>query len=230
MEKLRKIINFKQLIKGVLIFLLFYYSSLFQLIPISLFDMNTKSGSNQVILSTFSNCCLLLILVLIYRKELKVEWKRFKDNFMINMDIGIKYWLLGLFLMMASNLIINFILGAGGAENEKAVQEMITSLPWLMLISAGIIAPITEEIVFRKSFKNAFVNKWLFVILSGLIFGALHVITSFSNPLQLLYIIPYGSLGLAFAIIYNKTDTVFAPIAMHMLHNTVLTLISILSL
>lgn len=230
MEKLKKIINFKQLIKGVLVFLLFYYSSLFQLIPISLFDMNTKSGSNQVILSTFSNCCLLLILVLIYRKELKVEWKKFKDNFMSNMDIGIKYWLLGLFLMMVSNLIINLVLGAGGAENEKAVQQMITSLPWLMLISAGLIAPITEEIVFRKCFKNAFVNKWLFIILSGLIFGALHVVTSFTNPLQLLYIIPYGSLGLSFAIMYNKTNTVCTSIAMHMLHNITLTIISIISL
>lgn len=225
--KINKFINVKELLKGILIFILFCFSSLFQLIPITLFNIK-RTTSNSIILSTFSNICLLIILIIIYRRELIKEFKLFKKNLLENLDTGIKYWLIGLLVMMISNIIITYILGLNQAQNEQAVQKMINKMPIMMLITAGFIAPITEEITFRKTFKNTFLNKYLFIILSGLVFGSMHVITSYSNPLELLYIIPYGSLGMAFAAMYYKTDTIYTSISMHMLHNTILTLISIL--
>ena len=225
--KINKFINIKELLKGILIFILFYFSSLFQLIPITLFNIK-KTTSNSIILSTFSNICLLIIFIIIYRRELIKEFKLFKKNLLENLDTGIKYWLIGLLVMMISNIIITYILGLNQAQNEQAVQKMINKMPIMMLITAGFIAPITEEITFRKTFKNTFLNKYLFIILSGLVFGSMHVITSYSNPLELLYIIPYGSLGMAFAAMYYKTNTIYTSISMHMLHNTILTLVSIL--
>lgn len=225
--KINKFINVKELLKGILIFILFCFSSLFQLIPITLFNIK-RTTSNSIILSTFSNICLLIILIIIYRRELIKEFKLFKKNLLENLDTGIKYWLIGLLVMMISNIIITYILGLNQAQNEQAVQKMINKMPIMMLITAGFIAPITEEITFRKTFKNTFLNKYLFIILSGLVFGSMHVITSYSNPLELLYIIPYGSLGMAFAAMYYKTDTIYTSISIHMLHNTILTLVSIL--
>lgn len=225
--KINKFINVKELLKGILIFILFCFSSLFQLIPITLFNIK-RTTFNSIILSTFSNICLLIILIIIYRRELIKEFKLFKKNLLENLDTGIKYWLIGLLVMMISNIIITYILGLNQAQNEQAVQKMINKMPIMMLITAGFIAPITEEITFRKTFKNIFLNKYLFIILSGLVFGSMHVITSYSNPLELLYIIPYGSLGMAFATMYYKTDTIYTSISMHMLHNTILTLVSIL--
>ena len=230
MKEKEKWISIKGLIIDIVAFLIFYFSAYFQLIPILLFnmDLNNITGAQNVMLSTFSNCVLLIILFLIFRKDLIEEWKRFRKNFLENIDIGIKYWLVGLGIMMISNIIITFVINLGQAANEQAVQSMISSLPWLMLINAGLIAPCTEEIIFRKGFKKAFPNKWLFIILSALVFGALHVVTSMTSPIELLYIIPYGALGAAFAYMYQKTDTIFTSIAMHMFHNTALILLSIL--
>jgi len=230
MKEKEKWISIKGLIIGIVAFLIFYFSAYFQLIPILLFnmDLNNITGAQNVMLSTFSNCVLLILLFLIFRKDLIEEWKRFRKNFLENIDIGIKYWLVGLGIMMISNIIITFVVNLGQAANEQAVQSMISSLPWLMLINAGLIAPCTEEIIFRKGFKKAFPNKWLFIILSALVFGALHVVTSMTSPIELLYIIPYGALGAAFAYMYQKTDTIFTSIAMHMFHNTALILLSIL--
>ena len=230
MKEKEKWISIKGLIIGIVAFLIFYFSAYFQLIPILLFnmDLNNITGAQNVMLSTFSNCVLLILLFLIFRKDLIEEWKRFRKNFLENIDIGIKYWLVGLGIMMISNIIITFVINLGQAANEQAVQSMISSLPWLMLINAGLIAPCTEEIIFRKGFKKAFPNKWLFIILSALVFGALHVVTSMTSPIELLYIIPYGALGAAFAYMYQKTDTIFTSIAMHMFHNTALILLSIL--
>ena len=230
MNKIKNFINWKGLILGIIVFLLFYFSSYFQLIPIILlnWDIRSITESQNVMLSTFSNIVLLLILFLIFRKDIIKEWKKFKLNFLENIDTGIKYWLVGLAIMMGSNIIINILMNLGQAANEQAVQQMISALPWLMFINAGIIAPCTEELIFRKSFRKAFPNKWLFVLISALVFGSLHVVTSMTSPIELLYIIPYGALGGAFAYMYQKTDTIFTSIAMHMFHNSALILLSIL--
>lgn len=230
MNKIKNFINWKGLILGIIVFLLFYFSSYFQLIPIILlnWDIRSITESQNVMLSTFSNIVLLLILFLIFRKDIIKEWKKFKLNFLENIDTGIKYWLVGLAIMMGSNIIINIVMNLGQAANEQAVQQMISALPWLMFINAGIIAPCTEELIFRKSFRKAFPNKWLFVLISALVFGSLHVVTSMTSPIELLYIIPYGALGGAFAYMYQKTDTIFTSIAMHMFHNSALILLSIL--
>lgn len=231
MNKVKKIVNGKGLILGIAVFLLFYFSSYFQLIPIILLNWDIKSltSTESVILSTFSNCILLLILFIIFRKDIINEWKKFKNNFLKNIDMGIKYWLVGLAVMMISNIIINIVMKLGQAANEQAVQQMISALPWLMFINAGLIAPCIEELIFRKSFKKAFPNKWLFMIMSSLIFGSLHVITSMTSPIELLYIIPYGALGYSFAYMYEKTDTIFTSTAMHIFHNSVLIILSIIA-
>lgn len=220
---------FKYLLKGVLIFLLFYYSAYLQLIPIYLFKLDPHNISNSlnVLLSCFSNIILVIILWFIYRKELKAEWKIFKDKAVWNTDVMFRYWMTGLAIMMVSNMIISSFLNAGQAENEQAVQSMINALPWAMLIDAGILAPFIEEIVFRKSFKDIFQNKWAFAIASALVFGGMHVVNA-SSAVGYLFIIPYGCLGFVFALMYNKTNTVYTSVFAHMLHNSILTLISIL--
>lgn len=230
MNKIKNFINWKGLILGIIVFLLFYFSAYLQLIPIILlnWDIRSITESQNVMLSTFSNIVLLLILFLIFSKDIIKEWKKFKSNFLENIDTGIKYWLVGLAIMMGSNIIINIVMNLGQAANEQAVQQMISALPWLMFINAGIIAPCTEELIFRKSFRKAFPNKWLFILISALVFGSLHVVTSMTSPIELLYIIPYGALGGAFAYMYQKTDTIFTSIAMHMFHNSALILLSIL--
>jgi membrane protease YdiL (CAAX protease family) len=100
-----------------------------------------------------------------------------------------------------------------------------------MMVEAGFLAPFTEEIVFRKTLKDAIGKyKWLFMVLSFLLFGGAHVIGNATSWVDYLYIIPYGSLGAAFALSYYKTDTIFTPMSMHIVHNLILTIISIVGL
>ena len=219
----------KYLIRGTIVFFLFFYSVYLQYIPVLLFKMDVHNISplESVLLSTFSSTIVLFILFIIYRKELKREFKIFKDNFIENIDIGFRYWMLGLIIMMISNVIITYLLKGGGANNEEAVQKMIKTLPWLMVIDAGFIAPFNEEIVFRKTLKDIFNNPIILCILSFLFFGGAHVISDAKTLTDYLYIIPYGALGASFAYSYYKTNTVFTSMSMHIFHNTVLILLSI---
>lgn len=220
----------KYIIKGIIVFLIFEFSVYLQYIPVILLNINVKTMSYKtaVVLSTFSSIVTFFIFFLIYRKDLKKDFKDFwksKENYM---DTGIRCWIIGLLIMFASNFILNFLLKTGGAANEKTVQTMIKTLPILMIIDAGFIAPFNEEIVFRKTLKDIFKNKWLFIILSFLLFGGVHVISSAKTILDYLYIIPYGALGAAFAYSYYKTNNLFTSITLHMFHNIILILISIL--
>ena len=229
MEKFEK--KFKLIIKCIIIFCIFYFSKYLQYIPVKLFNINleTITPKMSAILSTFSTVILFFILFIIYRKDLKKDFKDFIKNKDDYLDVGIRYWIIGLIVMFVCNYILNIVLKAGGAANEKAVQTLIKSFPLIMIIDAGILAPFTEEIVFRKSIKDAVNNKWIFYILTFLLFGGAHVIKSSNTILDYLFIIPYGALGVAFAAAYYKTKNVFTNISMHMMHNLILIVLSIIT-
>lgn len=225
MKKISKIM------KGIFVFILFYNSYLFQYIPIILlkYDLNKLKGNNKaaVILSTFSSLVVAIILIIIYRKELIRDFKLFKAKFLNNMDTGLVCWLTGIVVMVIVNLILTYVFKSDGANNENAIQELIKTLPYVMAINVCLLAPFNEEMVFRKALKDISINKYLFVILSFLLFGGAHVLSSAKNIIDYLYIIPYGALGASFAIAYNKTDTIYTSMSYHFIHNTMALLLSI---
>ena len=228
---IKKDIAIKQIPKTVIIFLIFMFSSLFQLIIIPFLDYDIKNltPTQNLILSTFSDSVLLIILGIIYFKTLKEDLKKLKGNTHSIFDTAIKYWLVGLLVMVVSNLIIGSLTTAN-ANNEESVQEIIKSTKYFSLIAIGIMGPIIEELVFRKSFRDLFTNDKVFILASGLIFGSLHVIIDFKSVVDMLYVIPYSSLGIAFAAMYVKTDNIYTSMFMHIFHNTVLSTLSIVTL
>ncbi len=223
-----KNVDIKMVPKSLMVLLLFFFSSLFQLIliPFLHYDLDNLTASQNLVLTAFSDSILVVILFIIYFKTLKTDFKNLKGNLYKNMDTAVKYWLIGLLVMMVSNIAIGLLTDAK-AVNEESVQELIHSSNYLSIITIGFLAPLIEELTFRKAFRDIFKNDLVFILTSGLVFGALHVVLSFNSLWDLLYIIPYSSLGIAFAATYNKTKNVYSSIFMHMFHNTVLTIFSI---
>ena len=130
-----------------------------------------------------------------------------------------KYWLYALIIMAGSNIIIGFINGGAIAGNEETVRQTFTKAPVYMFISAVFFAPLLEELTFRQGFRNIFSNDKVFIFMSGLIFGGLHVVGNINSPVDLLYLIPYCTPGFIFAYIMAKTDNVFVSMGLHFLHN-----------
>ena len=217
-----------EICKGLLTFLIFYFSSYLQIIPITLFniDINNYTESELALVNTFVDIILVLVLVILYFKDLKQEFKTFMKNRKLNMDTAFKYWFIGLIIMCVSNIAISFITSLNTSSNEQAVQGLVSATPYLMLFTTGILAPIAEELTFRKGVSMIFKNKWVYATASGLIFGLLHVIGS-GNILEYLYVIPYGSLGFFFALTYYDTKSIYPSIIMHAIHNSALILLSI---
>ena len=222
--------KYNGIIKLVLSFIIFYFSSYLIVIPLRLLGVKLVPDTQTYYYVTFAvNVFRALLIFLLFFKDIKKDFKPFKEHFWEYSDITVKYWLLGLFIMATSNILISILTPSKMASNEADVRTMIAAIPIFTLIMTTITAPVSEELIFRKSFKNVINNKVLYILISGFFFGALHVLTAdISSPIDFLYIIPYSSLGLAFAAICYKTDNILPSMMMHSIHNGAITLVTIL--
>jgi len=213
---------FKCLISFILIILMLFWGVIPSII-LAILKINPDNLSLLVKgLITFINDLLFLgILLKLYYKDLKKNlFDYFNKSFSNNLKTSIGYWLIGFVIMLFSNFIIAIVTGGQLAENEETVRSMIDKIPLYMAFQVMIYAPLTEELIFRKSLRDVFNNKWIYAIISGCIFGGLHAISSITNLVSLLYLIPYCSLGIVFGLLYFKTNNIFSTIVIHAIHNS----------
>ena len=211
----------------ILIFiLLFLGMSLFPYIPILIFNINMDNFLPLVrIIYTFIMDLLYMVIVfMVYKNDIINNFKSYFRNFKDNFKLSFPYYIIGLVIMIISNNLISIIFTSASANNEEAVRSLIDSYPLYMIFSVTIYAPFIEEILFRKSIRDMFnanskFIKYLYVIISGLVFASMHVLGMTTNITDYLYIIPYMALGCSFALIYYKTNNIFSSIVLHSMHN-----------
>lgn len=215
-------IKIKEIIKFILIFLLYLLYSDIIIIILTKLGVNIKVLPNnlKIAIMFLINLSLMIMLFIFYSKSIKENLKDLKLNFKSYIKNNFKYYVIGLLIMIISNIIISFFV-EGNSTNETLIREYINIMPIYMIFSSCIYAPFTEEMVFRKSLRNCFNNKVLYILLSGLIFGSMHLLSA-SSLVELVFLIPYSSLGCVFAYMYYKTNNIFVPMTFHMLHNTII--------
>ena len=158
----------------------------------------------------------VLIIILMFKEDIKKGLIDLKKHFNERTTLALKCWFIGCIIMVISSFIISLITKQDLSKNEEAVRDTIKLAPIYMLFTCSIVAPILEEMVFRKSINIFIKNKIFFIIVSGLCFGLLHIIGTITSPLDFLYIIPYGAMGSAFAYLLYETDNITLPIFVHM--------------
>ena len=222
--------NYNGIIKLVLAFIIFFLTPTFVALVLNLFKIDYLTDPNVNMIATFfANILRTILIFLLFFTDIKKDFKKIKGNFWEYSDIAVKYWLIGLIIMAVSNVAIQMLTPAKMAVNENNVRTMIKSAPILMLILTTISAPISEELLFRKSFKNVISDKTTYIVVSGLVFGAMHVVTSYSTLYDLLYLIPYSALGISFASICWKTDNILPSMIVHSIHNGAITIVTIIT-
>ncbi|WP_313173735.1 CPBP family intramembrane glutamic endopeptidase [Stenotrophomonas sp.] len=127
--------------------------------------------------------------------------------------------------------------GIGWAAKQMGVEPVPTNLllmqqawaqyPLFLIAFAVLLAPAYEELLFRRVL---FGRLWaagrplLGIVLSSAAFALVHEIpgtspNSFPAMLQLWLI--YGGMGAAFAWVYRKTGTLWAPVVAHAVNNAI---------
>lgn len=215
----------KTIIKVISIFFFYCFFSLFVKYIISLFgiDINNLSINTTIIISIITSLIQMGVLYIIYRKEINNSIKDFIKNFKEYMMFGSKIWIIGVLVMFLSNYIINsFYIPI--ATNESVIHSLTLALPLYMIFSSLIFTPFIEEIIFRVLPRELFKDDVLYIIMCGLIFGFVHSLAGLTGEtlIELVYIIPYGAVGAAFAYMYAKKKNIFIPIVFHLIHNSII--------
>lgn len=158
---------------------------------------------------------LVLILLIYINKDIFTnKFQDLKKNFQKYFNLTIRYYLCGLLSMIiASNILSLFT--SPISQNEALNREALQKLPIYSALAMVIIAPLTEEITFRGSFKKGYPNKKVFLLLTSFLFGFMHVI--FNG--DFLNFLPYSALGYFLGKIYYETDNILLSILTHSFHN-----------
>ena len=189
---------------------------------------NLNLISKQIYLILYE-VALTLIIVYIYKKDFIPNFKDFLKNNIKYFKKYIKYWFIMLGLMISSNFIITMFTTTMTSENQQAIIDTLDKAPIYTFILTVFIAPILEELVFRLSFRKIFKHtNTLFIFFSGLFFGGMHVLGTLSNPIDLLFVIPYSIPGFIFAYIYSKEKNICIPMSIHFIHNGIMMSLQIL--
>lgn len=220
---------FKGLFSLLLILLLLCWGIIPAIIMLMMgFDIDKTPMFSKVCFMLVGDLLFLALIIKIYYKDLKKDFKNyFGKNFRSNFKQSLKYWLVGFAIMYISNLVIAVVIG-DITNNEEAVRTLVDTTPWYMALNLAIYAPLTEELIFRKSIRDVIDNRYIYAIISGVIFGGLHVISSITGAIDLLYLIPYCALGIAFGLLYSKSNNIFSTIVVHSIHNTLAFIIYLL--
>ncbi len=186
-------------------------------------------GKNLFLILTEAITCGIFIYL--FNKDLQSSWPKFKENWQKNLKLGFKYWLVAVLLMIIANFIITTLFFLDSmAANELNNREILLKFPVFSILAMVFMAPIIEELVFRLNLKGLMKKRTVYCLVSGFLFGFIHVTTDFSSLKDLLYIIPYGLVGSIFAYAYAKTNNIYTSIFMHMGHNAFSVIIIYLSL
>jgi membrane protease YdiL (CAAX protease family) len=100
--------------------------------------------------------------------------------------------------------------------NDLGIDNSTLALVGVAIL-VTVVAPIAEEFFFRGYYFTALRNwkgPWLAVILSGATFGAIHF---GSAPAP--YIPPLAVLGMALALLYWRTKSLYPGMALHCMNN-----------
>ena len=163
---------------------------------------------------------ILSLMIGVFYKQLIHDFKIFKSYFKEYFVLILKTWGKALVLIMITTIIIQIITNTTQANNQIALQNLFNSNPVFIAILAMFYAPIAEELMFRGVFRKFIKNKKLFVIVSGVVFGLMHVIDDSKTLAEFSYVFVYSILGIYLAGIYAKTNNLCTNIFMHFIQNT----------
>ncbi len=119
------------------------------------------------------------------------------------------------------NTLITLPFGMNANDSNALVNMMLESSTFWTILTVGILAPIFEELIFRKLLIDKVIKhgEFLAIMLSGLMFGMFH-----GNFAQVFFA---TGLGLFWAFIYVKTGKIWYTIALHMTINLTTSVITL---
>lgn len=188
-------------------------------------DVSLFNYSELTYFSCLVDSILVIIVIILYEKIFNKDWYLLKNKFDIREFL--KYACIFFAVKIVSAIITAIIIVIIGSniiesENQSIIVTLTSASPILMIISSSLLAPIVEEGVFRLGFRKLIKNNYLFIFISGFVFGLMHIFpTDLALSVALTQGITYIAIGSLLSWVYVKTDNIWIVILLHSLNNLI---------
>lgn len=198
--------NKKVLFSIIIYFVIYIFLDLLKLVLE--IDPTVRAVMNLIIVPV-----LLIIVLFLLKDELKnTPFRKKKYSVLTSIFIVIMGFLLLVFgQKVISTILVKIVHLPAASSNSEALLETI---PLLILIQA-ILAPILEELIFRRGIQGFFYEKFnpiISIVLTSVIFAAWHM--------SLIGFLAYFWTSLIFSSAYYFTNRLVVPITIHILLNS----------
>lgn len=170
--------------------------------------MDAKSLVAATVLSSVATLCLFA----------KTGWGPVSRSWLRTRPWGVLLWaaLLALGTILPSEWIVEQMQFAM-PESQAKLFEQLLGEPWGYL-AIGVLAPLAEELVFRGAVLRRLLGmmpgrQWLAIVISALVFGAVH-----GNLPQFVHA---TVIGLILGWMYARTRSILPGVMFHWVNNTV---------
>lgn len=209
----------KNIVKSIVMIVTFY------LINFYAWDLVVNNGWLEPDIASFVDYLLLFIIaILLFKKELELQWTEFRKK--LNWKFFLKIILWAILGVILSNVFVYLgsmiFQDAGITQNQENLNEMSQRLPSIItLIMMSIFAPVIEELTFRHSFlssvpKNNKLLLTVLIIISIIAFDKIHIADPFilpSEPIEFFYYLGL-TLSLTSFYFYGKRN-IWYSICLH---------------
>lgn len=170
----------------------------------------------QVQIAGVAALCTLVLTVLLFHSDRKKEAAR-QEASQAGAASGSFFWIaiLGFVVCLGANCLnIMMTLAFGDTSYQEASAVLYAAPFWVQILCLGIIIPVSEEMMFRGLLFKRLREGKTFVkaaLWSSVLFSLMHGTTA-----QFFYTL---ALGMLLSYVYEKYDTVRAPIVLHITSN-----------
>ena len=175
-----------------------------------------------VLINMIYQLTLIIMIGVAMKQYLITSFKKFKaDRISVNIKrvlagVGIAFLLSCIAGIIEMTVCSNISVPA----NQSNVNGYFVDYPILAVIMSVIMAPFTEEIIYRGILFRFFskYGELCAVLVTGFLFGTMHMLSSFGNANILLFLcqwLDYFLIGLFLGFIYKKYKNIWINVSIH---------------
>ena len=185
-------------------------------------DVNLRMMLGTFFIDIIAGAVIVYFVLVKYREKLSSLGIAF-ESFYKNVLSGIAAYIFIMPILILVLIVSMLSLDAIGYKPptqpvfDMFFEEKRNSVILFLTIFVSILGPIIEEIFFRGFLYNAVKKRFgvlLGVLLSGALFSMLHT--------NIVGFLPIMILGVLMAFLYETTGSLIAPIAVHIVHNSII--------
>lgn len=170
-------------------------------------------------ISLIASIATFALTIFWYKEPLKAQWVSFRATHFWKKIVVAAILVFGVYLLLSVTRQVMPLEWLNNGQSADTADETLTLFSIIASIISPLLAPFSEEILFRYVFIGKTKGKSLQIVMlfvQAIFFGLIHTMSFGGNPLAT---IPYMVIALYFGIIYMISKNIWMTIIVHFLFN-----------